>query len=497
MSEGERPKGSLTGAFALGLGTLLREAMMDLRALCVPRNVLRLAALGLAIRLVIAPWTSWPFDMYPFYRASTDMLAGLGPYGHLTYAYPPLFALVVHPFTFLLSLFLDPSEFGMLDPSMVDVSQLTGMLLPFITHPGFNLAVKLPLIMADLLVGVVLYRFVEERKGEEAARGAFVLWFLNPLVIWVSSVYANFDVFPVLLTLVAMVCFMRRSYLMSGLALGLGFFFKLYPAYLILFYLALLVLNFIWERRKEDLISVGSFVLGGLTSLIVVLPFMLLSGSMGAFMVDRLSNEWFGGLNLWFEIPLIFSRFYDGEGPGLFDRAPFDSALDPGTLSTILLVAILALTLYLAYRFSRRAGGAMVKANLLVIAGILLLQPITNAHYLLWLFPFLIILGLDEGVMRLKLLLLTVSGVLYWLTLLSPLAFLYPLAEQSSVLDVATLNRGITEYFGASWLIDQGVAVAIPSAIGAVTLLSFFIPRRWDPVSLMAKFVRDRWGWEI
>ncbi|MFP4171008.1 MAG: hypothetical protein ACLFUV_08325 [Methanomassiliicoccales archaeon] len=98
--------------------------------------LLVLIVLGMGVRLILAPWTSWTFDMFPFYSASMDMLLGNGMYGHANFSYPPLFGMVMYPFVHLLSLFLDPALFGMVEHSMVGVSQTTKMITPLVTHPA-------------------------------------------------------------------------------------------------------------------------------------------------------------------------------------------------------------------------------------------------------------------------------------------------------------------------------------------------------------------------
>ena len=113
-------------------------------------------------------------------------------------------------------------------PSLIEVSRATGMMVPFITSPLFNIVLKLPIIIGDALVGLTLYRIVEARSGAVSAEKAFLIWFLNPLVIFVSSVHGQFDVLAAYFALIGGMGFMEKRYLLSG-APGPGVLLKLFP----------------------------------------------------------------------------------------------------------------------------------------------------------------------------------------------------------------------------------------------------------------------------
>ncbi len=447
------------------------------------RPILAILAVGVLVRFLVAPWTSCPYDMYPFYRASTNMLAGVGVYGHAMFSYPPLFPAVLYPFVYVLSIFMDPSQFGLVQHSMVGVSQMTGILVPFITHPAFNLVVKTPLILADLALGVVLYRFVKDVRDETWARRVLILWFLNPLVIWTSSVVGQFDVLPAMMTVIALISFYRKEFFVAGLALGLGAFFKVYPVYLVILYLILIV--WLSSVRKFPFLTKATFrdagrmIAGGILSLVIVLPFFLSSEAVFDFIFRRAGYSSYGGLNMWFLVPLV----------------PQDAGLLPDILPTILglspfifLIAI-ALTVFIAYRLRNSLTGKngdilslLVLGNVFVVTAILVTQPVTNPQHLLWLFPFLLLIGSKDGRWERKLYVLTVLGILYFVGLQSFHAFLYPTAVYTNAISVGDLNSAIQSYFTASGLLTRKVWVISSAMLGGLTLLTIFLPKKFDPV---------------
>ena len=87
-----------------------------------------------------------------------------------------------------------------------DLLEIEGMAFPYYTAttttPAFNMAMKLPLILVDVLVGYMIYRLVMSECGDgRKAASAFGIWFLCPIVIYMSSVQAQFDCISALFTL--------------------------------------------------------------------------------------------------------------------------------------------------------------------------------------------------------------------------------------------------------------------------------------------------------
>jgi len=452
------------------------------------RSLVPIILIGLLVRLAIAPWMSWTYDMYPFYIASVDTLYETGLYSRAIFSYPPLFPVILYPFVLLLSLFLDPGSFGAVHPSMVDVAGLTGMITPFVTHPAFNLTVKLPLIIADLGMGLMLFHLVRGIRDEAWGSRVFILWFLNPLVIWVSSVAGQFDVIPAALVLAGMICFLRNRYLLCGFVLGLGALFKVYPIYILLFVFALAILEGKRLIEGKGLRNAGSIVVGAIASAVTVIPFLVSSPLMLDFVFRRVGTLNFGGFSLWFAGPLVINEL--------------TSLLVPyGVIvSIVLLIASILVILSIAVRCgSRDASGmdrtkAIMLGGALVIAAVLLIQPVSNPQHLLWILPFLLVLlTWWEGRAERKIILLTVCGLLYFIGLQSICAFLYPMAGYTHLLSVEALSDHIVSYFTAGGLVTRRTWVIGSAMVGAITLLSTLLPERLDPIERVWGYLRRRW----
>ncbi|HEY3419532.1 MAG TPA: glycosyltransferase 87 family protein [Methanomassiliicoccales archaeon] len=450
------------------------------------KGIVIIALIGLAIRFLIAPFTSWTYDMYPYYSAMVDSLSGLGVYGHVMYSYPPLFMVITYPFTLLLSLFQDPSTFVMFQPSMVGVAQSTKMLVPYVTSPSFNLAIKTPMIIGDLLAGLFIYAIVRDLSNQVWAKRAFILWFLNPLVILTGSIMGQFDVLPALMTLIAIYFAIKEKYLFVGLALGLGTLLKIYPAFLFFFYITMIVLlnrektiPWITRRGRRQLLEL---VAGGAICLLTILPFFITSGRFTEVILRRTDYQQFGGFSIW----SIWNVVIPGTSP--------DTTFPDLHLTTLIYVAILVASVLWAFwvvREKERNGPdfkkRMIKGHILFVATILVLQPLTNPQHLIWLLPLLLLFIPGDRRMELRFMVLSIIGALFLFSLQSFYALLYPLASYIGLVDIATLNQNIFLYYNSTNPLSHNYVLGIVVFSAMFCLYTIFLPPKFDPMTYLLR----------
>jgi preprotein translocase subunit SecG len=85
---------------------------------------------------------------------------------------------------------------------------------------------KIPYIIFDILIGVILFHYFKEKKLKESA---FIFWLFNPFSILLIYFYSNIDIIPVLFSVLAILMIKKNKGLAAGLLLAVGAGFKAYP----------------------------------------------------------------------------------------------------------------------------------------------------------------------------------------------------------------------------------------------------------------------------
>lgn len=219
-------------------------------------------------------------------------------------------------------------------------------LLSHTIAPDSLLGLKVLLTLFDILTGVLLTRFRPD--------AAFLYW-LNPLVLKEVANSAHIDALPMLLTTLAVIGMCRGSRKQGAwVALALGAAAKLYALLLVPLFARL---DPDWKRHG----LVAALVLTGL-----YLPF----ASAGSLLFDgtrAFAEQWVFNASLF--------RILD--------------TLGAVPAKPVAAVALLAIVAWRAWALRDRE--ALPRETLVVVAALLLLSPVVNAWYLLWILPFAVV----------------------------------------------------------------------------------------------------------
>ncbi len=172
--------------------------------------------IGFISRLFVAPFFAHPWDMYIWIRSGELALQNLNiyvvgnpvdyPWGF--YAYPP---------TWLYWLMIVSFMANVINSLMVQV-----------------FLIKLPIILADIIVGYLIYRVgVLAGLGEDRSLKASLIWIFNPITFFMSSVWGMFDSISVLFMLLGIYQLIQGKYVNSGILFGIGASVKIFPALII------------------------------------------------------------------------------------------------------------------------------------------------------------------------------------------------------------------------------------------------------------------------
>lgn len=99
---------------------------------------------------------------------------------------------------------------------------------------SYLLILKLPYICMDFLVLL----FARHLIKNPISRTRFqYLWLFNPFSLYIIYMVGQFDIIPVLLSVISLILFKKSKYLLAGLMLGLGIALKTYPIVVVPFFL--------------------------------------------------------------------------------------------------------------------------------------------------------------------------------------------------------------------------------------------------------------------
>jgi hypothetical protein len=460
-SDGREPARSA----APGLGSSLRVpglVRLDRWVSRTPRRRfwITVVAVGLAVRLLLAPWTGGG-DLATYAESATSLGLGGGPYTYLL-VYPPGFVDLLGlagrvAGGFLGSPVLVGANPGLLRFYATSSLQWTGSL----ATPTFALVEKLPLFLLDLGAAGLAYLLVRECADERRARWALVALFWNPLAVFLTAVPGEFDILPVFLVLAAVYLAMHGRGLSSGAALGLGTAIKLFP----LFFLPL-ILAILWRRSGPRpalrALPVATALVGASAVLAwVFLPLSTAQTYLASFTTGPTVGQNHGGFGIWSWVqlphltPIHWWLFWN--------TAPITAGMDAVAVALALAVAVV----YLSRRPREgvdplRTFGA---ATLTALAP-LLTQNVVEPQYLLWVLPWIAITAAVTVHYRWALLTVTAAGLGFLLFGLGgPLYWLEPVVVFTPYLSWAAFTQNL-----AAWAPIAALVAPICSVVGAAAL---------------------------
>jgi Gpi18-like mannosyltransferase len=315
------------------------------------RKLLFAIGVTVVIQLLLAPFTQDPHDVL-YWRLTGYYLIveHTNPYTveECGFTYPPLWMAVIAVFYSISRLFVNPAL-----PSYV-----SGLVERFF--------IKMPLILASIGVGYILYRLLTRFTGSSnKASAAALLWFLNPYVIWINSVWGMFDVFPTLCTLLSVERFFDRQYDRSALFLGMGIGFKMYPILLIPLFLL-----FLW-RIKVNRLQIIKFLTISIGVLALIsIPFLVWDWDSYVYSLTTYYTEEKGihGVN--------FLQVTDS----------FNISV-PSDYPTYLVIGVIIFIYLLLYRWHYSERN-LTYGILMLLFGFLATNRLVNEQYFIWAIPF-------------------------------------------------------------------------------------------------------------
>src|SRR6266480_4833448 len=220
-------------------------------------------AIGLLLRLVLAPYTAWNNDVAVWFHTSLSGYYGLHLYERPGFSYPPVWGYMLQIIgSAVRSLGLGSNFFGIYNPVFSSANSTTFDFTEVVTSPAFNVVFKSILIGFDVATAFLVYRLVKQVTGDEhKAKLGFAACFLNPFLIYETAVQGALDTIVGFSVLATVVLLMDGRYFWAGSAWALGILTKLSPVVLAPLLLVIIVGGFRSSSRPK-LAQVGIFTLG-------------------------------------------------------------------------------------------------------------------------------------------------------------------------------------------------------------------------------------------
>jgi Gpi18-like mannosyltransferase len=384
---------------------------------------------GILVRIIMMPISAHPLDMYVWSEATSSIIKN-GPMS--IQFFPPTQGYFLSiPLAYFYNWITQIFSLGSYGPISMESIPSSLNFYPDIhaTYvPGilFNFITKIPLLFSDIFSTILLYKIVFGlTRNEKSAQKAAIFWFLNPFLIWISAIWGMWDTLPVLFSLACFHFLLNKKILLASIFLAIGFFLKIYP---ILFLIPIGIYIVKSEAFKEKKIVLSKFFAVFLiATTLISIPFL---DRISKFITDfiAINQAIFSSFSNPVSSPLAFGlTYWSLYSLNRFTKIP----LNPNfslflSFSSILLVAI---SLILVYR-------KFVKINfryptydlalglLLPIIALFLSFRIICEQWLLWSFPFLIILVVGRKIKSSLFWGVSILGLLY-VILNCPLPFFF------------------------------------------------------------------------
>jgi Gpi18-like mannosyltransferase len=357
--------------------------------------------LGLFVRLLLAPFFAHPFDMYGWYETGEKFLSGAWPTEVFLVPYRYSYFLFVFPATFVFNELTSVVGNSTIPITSINSSLNPGNIWGITLVPGmlYDVLVKLTLIASDVVVAVLLYKLsLMQFSDERLATKISAMWFLNPLVIWVSAGWGMFDTLPVLFSVLSLYLMLRKKFLTSGISLAASILMKYYAAVLIVPFFTLLWRKYGYKMAVRTIITTVVVVFIASLQTAGATIFAFLSLILGSSLASKFVN----GSHIFQNYDQSFGVvIYGNQSVGLhysginfWSLFTLFSSVNVGLFSFLLLIMSISLVYY-AQLSSRRSIDLVEAARdiILPILMLLIFYRTVNPNFIIWIIPFAAILA--------------------------------------------------------------------------------------------------------
>lgn len=377
-------------------------------------SILKWLFIGCVIRLLLIPIFSHPdltTTLWVSLTFATKHQLILSPDPPLVFISLGAFYSLVMPFF--------PTNFLHFINSGVAYTPNTNLIILALLQPNINsvlLIAKLPFLLLDILSAFILLNlFNDGVKGFTA----FKMWLLNPISLYVSYIFGQYDIFAVFFILMALFFIRKNKYGWSMVSLGIASAFKAIGIALMPLVIVFFLKNQGTRDLKHNTLKLGRIILLGLLPLIALslvytqIPSYYESVNFAIPREERWAFNGFYGQTFYSRGEAVLSPLFSGLFTYILD---FSISLSSNQLPTdVVYLSLLSYAIvFLALIYSKDVSFEKVCGYFTVFLLCYYAFSAFLPQWFLWIQPFLIILVAENR---------QVFKKLYWL--LVPLFFLY------------------------------------------------------------------------
>jgi Gpi18-like mannosyltransferase len=231
---------------------------------------------SIALQSVLGTFLGQQYDMQIFYTSGYVVSKGISPYGIF-----PTRAIFNNP-----NFFQELPGIGYPPPWGLYLALVyTVVYVPTGNLFAYNLAIKLPSIISNIALAFILERIaIQEGVKKEDSKKIFYFFLFNPLMIYISAVWGQFDSLVILTTILGINDLFHGRIKRSGLFFALSGSLKVIPLVLALVFL-------IFVKRNYSLKKILEFTLTSLAAFTIFsfLPFKIFGWNLWS--VNRVVSD--------------------------------------------------------------------------------------------------------------------------------------------------------------------------------------------------------------
>ena len=200
----------------------------------LPKAVLLVATVSLVVHMILTAAFSHTFDSEYWLLIMQNIETGNGLYDINGYYYTPIWGYLLSFIDMLTQVTGSIPILGDRFTDLIVIEDHWGFQAT-LASPDVNFLLKLPLSIADVLVGVFIYIIVAHHTGsEKKGLGAMIFWSFCPIVVYMSAIQGQFDSVSVLLLILTIFLIKQDNPLLAGMVFALATWLKIFPGVCIL-----------------------------------------------------------------------------------------------------------------------------------------------------------------------------------------------------------------------------------------------------------------------